>query len=604
MTIDNKSSRSDSFERPYVVWRILLRVAVWPFIREIDDFWSWKQPLYRNLAGAAVVAYFASGVSLTVKLTYTFFGNSSTFPALDYLGRHWTPLMISVSVWFLAIQLLRGAIKLESDVETAADSKRVVDDPSFRQVEIIKKERDRLEEKLFESNVRDRFIVQSLQWQGVRFFESGVYRFAPRINVLLGKNGYGKTLLFRTFIALLQRDVDSSAQILAAGTAPGKSLSSETPETEDAQPLLRVEVVRNGNSETIIRDATYFEDRVGKIPVLAIPDSRFVNRSVRTVGSSATVAEPLARSGARHFLSQEPYESAIQELLSKVCIEFLKQGSWRTGKGFDRPIFKLIEDVVRRLTGDEEFAFETIRESGRTGFEILVRTAGSRDTPLPIQYASQGTLSVVAIFGLIYDFLRSLQPEEREDDVLRRAGIVLIDEVDAHLHPKWQQSMLAVLTSKFPNVQFFVSAHSPLVVSGCDSGEVSVLRRSQPSNRFMVQTLGEDFLGAEAGDLYRRLFDIEDSDRLYNEYSMKATMPQDNERESAIGSLAQKERRTPKEEAQLKQLISERRLIGRAADVRQKRLKTEESRAYITQLEMEVEKLKLALRDAKSEGQS
>jgi hypothetical protein len=604
MAMASKSPRSAFSTIFSDLWWTLVQGALRPFIRDIEDLRYRQQLLYRVLVGTAVVAWLAGVGAISVKLVYTFFGNRFAFPPIDYLGRAWMPLLISVSVWLLAGRFLKAAVELQSDTEKAVDFKRVVDDPSFRQVEIIKKERDRLEEKLFESNLKDRFVVQSLQWRGVRFFESGVYRFAPRVNVLLGKNGYGKTLLLRTFVALLQRDVDCSAQIFATEPARGKSVTTEDQQTEEAQPLLTLEVVRNGSSETITRDATYFADKVGKIPVLAIPDSRFVNRSVRTVGSSATGAEPLARSGARHFLSQEPYESVIQELLSQLCLEFLKQSSWRTGKGFDRPIFRLIEDVVRRLTEDEEFAFDTIRESGRTAFEILVRTAGNRDVPLPIQYASQGTLSVVAIFGLIYSFLRSLQPEQREDEVLMRTAIVLIDEVDAHLHPKWQQSLIGLLTSKFPSVQFIVSAHSPLIVSGCDSGEVSVLRRSPEPDRFMVKTLGEDFLGAEAGDLYKRLFDIEDSDRLYNEYSMKATMSGQNERERAIESLAQKERRTAQEEEKLKQLISERRLIGRAADVRENRLKAEASRAYVTQLEMEVEKLKLAMRDAKSEGRS
>lgn len=586
------------------LWWTLVRGALRPFIGDIEDLRDRQQLLYRILVGIIVMAWIAGVGAISVKLAYTFFGNRFASPPLEYLGRAWIPLVISVSVWLVAGQLLKAAVKLQSDAEKAVDSKKVVDDPSFRQVEIIKKERDRLEEKLFESNLKDRFVVQSLQWRGVRFFESGVYRFAPRVNVLLGKNGYGKTLLLRTFVALLQRDVDCSAQIFAAGPSRGKSLTTGDPVTEEVQPLLALEVVRNGSSETITRDATYFADKVGKIPVLAIPDSRFVNRSVRTVGSSATGAEPLARSGARHFLSQEPYEGVIQELLSQLCLEFLKQSSWRTGKGFDRPIFRLIEDVVRQLTEDEGFAFDTIRENGRTAFEILVRTAGNRDAPLPIQYASQGTLSVVAIFGLIYSFLRSLRPQQREDEVLTSAAIVLIDEVDAHLHPKWQQSLIGLLTSKFPSVQFIVSAHSPLIVSGCDSGEVSVLRRSPESDRFMVKTLGEDFLGAEAGDLYKRLFDIEDSDRLYNEYSMKATMSGQNERERAIETLAQKERRTAQEEEKLKQLISERRLIGRAADVRENRLKAEASRAYVTQLEMEVEKLKLAARDAKPKGRN
>lgn len=200
----------------------------------------------------------------------------------------------------------------------------------------------------------------------------------------------------------------------------GKDAEGESSEVQGSSPLLMVDIVRNGRVETITRDTAYFADRVGKIPILAIPDSRFINRSVHTVGSSATGAEPLAGSGARHFLSQEPYESVIQELLSYLCLEFLKQGSWRrTGKGFDRPIFRLIEEVVRRLTQDEEFAFYAIRESGRTAFEILVRSAGNRDNPLPTQDASHGTLSVLAMVGLIYSFLHSLRPEENEDAVLK-----------------------------------------------------------------------------------------------------------------------------------------------------------------------------------------
>src|SRR5437879_13772092 len=45
------------------------------------------------------------------------------------------------------------------------------------------------------------------------------------------------------------------------------------------------------------------------------------------------------------------------------------------------------------------------------------------------------------------------------------------------LHPSWQQKILGMLTNKFPNVQFIVAAHSPVIVAGCDRSEVSVLRK-------------------------------------------------------------------------------------------------------------------------------
>lgn len=52
------------------------------------------------------------------------------------------------------------------------------------------------------------------------------------------------------------------------------------------------------------------------------------------------------------------------------------------------------------------------------------------------------------------------------DNPLEGAGIVLIDEVDLHLHPQWQRDIIKQLTSVFKNIQFVVSTHSPVIVIG------------------------------------------------------------------------------------------------------------------------------------------
>ena len=55
-------------------------------------------------------------------------------------------------------------------------------------------------------------------------------------------------------------------------------------------------------------------------------------------------------------------------------------------------------------------------------------------------------------------------------------GIVIIDEVEQHLHPRWQRNIVRLLTECFPNVQFVLSTHSPLVASGCEGVPVHCLK--------------------------------------------------------------------------------------------------------------------------------
>jgi hypothetical protein len=59
--------------------------------------------------------------------------------------------------------------------------------------------------------------------------------------------------------------------------------------------------------------------------------------------------------------------------------------------------------------------------------------------------------------------------------VIYKPGVVLIDEIEAHLHPSWQRVICEWLRTKFPRVQFFISTHSPLIVQAADPGGVFVL---------------------------------------------------------------------------------------------------------------------------------
>ncbi|TRV02617.1 MAG: ATP-binding protein [Microcystis wesenbergii Mw_QC_B_20070930_S4] len=84
---------------------------------------------------------------------------------------------------------------------------------------------------------------------------------------------------------------------------------------------------------------------------------------------------------------------------------------------------------------------------------------------LNLAQLSQGEKSLMALVGDIARRLAMLNPAL--ENPLAGDGIVLIDEVDLHLHPSWQRRLCERLTETFPNCQFVLTTHSPLVISDC-----------------------------------------------------------------------------------------------------------------------------------------
>lgn len=84
---------------------------------------------------------------------------------------------------------------------------------------------------------------------------------------------------------------------------------------------------------------------------------------------------------------------------------------------------------------------------------------------LNVMQLSQGEKSLMALVGDIARRLAMMNPSL--ENPLDGDGVVLIDEVDMHLHPTWQRRIIERLTSTFPNCQFILTTHSPLVISDC-----------------------------------------------------------------------------------------------------------------------------------------
>jgi predicted ATP-binding protein involved in virulence len=95
---------------------------------------------------------------------------------------------------------------------------------------------------------------------------------------------------------------------------------------------------------------------------------------------------------------------------------------------------------------------------------------------LPVGQLSDGIRAMIAMVADIAHRCVRLNPQWGEDAPQQTPGVVLIDEVDLHLHPDWQQRVLSGLREVFPCVQFIVTTHSPHVLSTVAAESIRILR--------------------------------------------------------------------------------------------------------------------------------
>ena len=157
-------------------------------------------------------------------------------------------------------------------------------------------------------------------------------------------------------------------------------------------------------------------------------------------------------------------EAIIQKIID------LDYAAYREDRPAKRSIISKLFEVASGIT--EHFRIEFSRvEKDESGLYPEIRTP-TQD--LPYNVLSQGTKSIIQwiahfLFGYaeFYDF-----PEEYDD----KPGILIIDEIDAHLHPTWQGLIIPTLTKHFPMLQIFCSTHSPLMLAGLKKGQVQLLK--------------------------------------------------------------------------------------------------------------------------------
>ena len=123
----------------------------------------------------------------------------------------------------------------------------------------------------------------------------------------------------------------------------------------------------------------------------------------------------------------------------------------------ERKVIDFVFEVVGEII-DEKVIFEKVNH-----LDNLLWVKVNSSDAIPFHLISQGFKNVFAWVG---HFMKRLaEANDYTTDFMNASALLLIDEIDTYLHPKWQKSILRVLAEKFPHTQIIVTTHSPLVAS-------------------------------------------------------------------------------------------------------------------------------------------
>ena len=117
-------------------------------------------------------------------------------------------------------------------------------------------------------------------------------------------------------------------------------------------------------------------------------------------------------------------------------------------------------------------------------------------------------------------------------------AILLIDEIENHLHPTWQRRVIPALLKHFPRLQIFATTHSPFVIAGLKAGQVHLLSRNDRGN-VVASTNEQDIIGWTADEVLRTMMGVDD--------------PTDEETAQAASELRKLRSEGPKSDEQAEQ---------------------------------------------------
>ncbi len=309
-------------------------------------------------------------------------------------------------------------------------------------------------------------------------------------HILIGDNGSGKTTVLRAIAAGLMGEV--------------RSLYVLQPKPKDwirkGEKEASIEVRSNKSEETVLGRSSFGY----KISIKGKENLYAVNHIERDEDEYMSRAScPISIGAYRRFTGgekDEEIEGTPAEYHRTLFGEKYALGGivgWLQKLDYEEKTnsdFNFLKDIINFINHSQLLPNGAIIEKVSPSDVLFKNQEGNIVT---LNELSDGYKSVI---GLVLEIIRLLHKNDGEVRVdtenwtIQNPAIVLIDEIDEHLHPTWQTKIGEWFTQYFPNVQFIVTTHSPLICQSAYKGTI-----------WQLPTIGNGMVRQITGDEYKRL---------------------------------------------------------------------------------------------------
>jgi predicted ATP-binding protein involved in virulence len=328
-------------------------------------------------------------------------------------------------------------------------------------------------------------ILRKLSLENFRGFDKLEIALQADLTVLIGKNGSGKTAILDSIAKLL---TDFENKIRTNGATEKKEL----------RKVFEVLDIKTGTQKSTNTLFLSFANKefawkisFSKQYAQSLPHHDHLNELIERFYCQEEFNLPLmvyypasnAPVNAIDFKNaSDDFDTSVwttyDGALDNNAFDFINFFNWykwqeniekQLGKN---PIINVVRDAIYQILNFENQQFNqlSINWLNNPNGEMIIQ---KDENPLNINQLSSGEKTLLT---LVADLARrlALANPHRKNPLLGN-GVILIDEVDLHLHPRWQRAVIPQLQKTFPNCQLIVTTHSPLVLSQVSPQNVVIL---------------------------------------------------------------------------------------------------------------------------------
>ncbi len=358
--------------------------------------------------------------------------------------------------------------------------------------------------------------VKSLNLHNFRQFIDLDVNFNENINVFVGVNGAGKTSILDALAIMLSRLIgriqsshgtgrffvdedihDGTSETVNDIAITYKGINVDWSVTKTKRGRKRQTISNLGQIKEVVQ---MVQEELEHDEHISFPLAVYysVNRAVLDI--------PLRIRTKHKFGQLEAYDQALKGARNdfRLFFEWFRKredleneqrlSQVNRGIEYRDPQLQAVRDAIETLTG-----FSCIRVR-RSPLRMEVKKDGRS---LNVRQLSDGEKCLLALAGDLARRLAIANPGLSSP--LTGTGVILIDELDLHLHPGWQQEIIEKLTITFPNCQFIVTTHSPQILTTLRAENIRLLKQKDEEWQVLIPEVSP--LAHEAGDALAFLMD-------------------------------------------------------------------------------------------------